>query len=627
MWVALVAVALSTCRIALADAPLVPVQAASVAASPVSEATNVAQTFFSTLTDFSSIVPGNTNWRGNEVSLTNGISGYWIQGSFSAPFSVAAWFVAGWSSPFYLMGSNDGSTWTTLSMTSAMADGCSSSSQPCAYAVASTSQPAFSIYRAVTPQSNYNYAITLLAQPAPPPRPPPPPPSPPTPLSPSSPPPAAAPLSSTALAFVQATTVTASPVSEASNIEQTFFGTLTSFSSIVPGDTNWRGNAVSVTNGISGYWIQGGFPAPFSVGAWFVVGWSSPFFLMGSNDGNTWTTLSMTALTSDACSSSAQPCAYAVASTSQPAFSVYRAVTTQRNYNYAITLLAQPALLPSLSPVQAASVMASLPSETANIALTFFSTLTSFSSIVPGNTNWRGNGLSTTNGISGYWIQGSFSAQFSVGAWYVIGYSSPFYLMGSNDGNTWTTLSMTALTSDACTSSTAAPCAYAVASTSQPAFSVYRAVTTQSNYNYAITLLAQQTAAPAASLPPTAPLVAPPPPPPSPSPPPPTPPPPLTSPPLSPPSPSPPPPVNVVQPSYSGYDVVLVAGQARGSLFSLCSACSTVSHHHHPSNRRATRWGTLSRMTPPIWRTTRPRVCPCTVRCRPRSFHIDYSTA
>ena len=694
MWAILVAVSLSTCRIALADAPLFPVQAVSLASSPTSETANIAQTFFSTLTSFSSLVPGNTNWRGDALSMTNGVNGYWIQGSFSAPFSVGAWYVVGWSSPFYLMGSNDGTTWTNLSMTASTSHACASSSLPCAYAVASASQPAFSIYRAVTTQSNYNYAITLLAagaQQTPAPSPPvavaaPPPLNFPPPSSP--PPPSfevtSAPPSSSPVA-VQAAFVATSLPSEAANTATTFFSTLTSFSSIVPGNTNWRGNGLSTTNGISGYWIQGSFSAPFSVGAWYVVGYSSPFYLMGSNDGNTWTTLSMTSSASNACASSAPPCAYAVASTSQPAFTMYRAVTTQSNYNYGITLLtagAQQTVAPSpasppvaslpssiasppppsspppfsstsappppnavaspppssAGPVQAASVATSLPSEAANIAQTFFSTLTSFSSIAPGNTNWRGNGLPTTNGISGYWIQGSFSAPFSVSAWYVVGWSSPFYLMGSNDGNTWTTLSMTASTSNACASS-AQPCAYAVASTSQPAFSIYRAVTTHSNYNYAITLLAQQTAVPAASPPPPAspPPVAPLPSPPSPSPPPPpspspsppapviasppplSPPPsplapviasppspspspwppapgaaqapslppssplPLTSPPLPPPpspprrllpplpppppSPPPPPPpapfpVNVVAPSYTGYDIVLVAGQS-----------------------------------------------------------------
>ena len=62
-------------------AGLVPVQAARVVTTPGDETHSVAQTFFSTLTSFSSVSPAVNSWRGSTLATTAGVSGYFIQGA------------------------------------------------------------------------------------------------------------------------------------------------------------------------------------------------------------------------------------------------------------------------------------------------------------------------------------------------------------------------------------------------------------------------------------------------------------------------------------------------------------------------------------------------------------------
>lgn len=115
---------------------------------------------------------GNSNWIGGQSTVTNGVSGAWIQGTYAAPFSVSAWVVLGYSysssTPFYLMGSNDGGvTFANVSMVPSSSPLCSAPGAPapsgnCGYYTSLVAQPAFSIYRAVTQVNNYNYVVTLL---------------------------------------------------------------------------------------------------------------------------------------------------------------------------------------------------------------------------------------------------------------------------------------------------------------------------------------------------------------------------------------------------------------------------------------------------------------------------------
>ena len=89
-------------------------------------------------------------------------------GNFSFAFPLAAWAFLGYSSPFYLFGSNDGASFTLISTTAvAGAPICASppSAMPCSYlvnALPPASQPSFSIYRVVSPANNYDYAATLF---------------------------------------------------------------------------------------------------------------------------------------------------------------------------------------------------------------------------------------------------------------------------------------------------------------------------------------------------------------------------------------------------------------------------------------------------------------------------------
>ena len=336
--------------------PLVPVAAVSVdlitgGAEP-DEASNIGETFFNTQTDFSK--PFVADWRGHTLSVTNGVSGYWVEGRYGAPFAVAAWFVEGYSSPAFLMGSNDGVAFTTISMKTTPSAASASASQPCIYQTSTlppASRPAFSIYRLVTPASNYNYAVTLLTQPLPSPPPPsavsPPPPapsSPPPPIAilPSPPPPSSTPPS---LVPVQATRVVTVNGDEAINVDKTFFSTATSFTST--SFASWRSSTLSVTNGVTGYWIEGRFSAPFSVAAWLVIGYSTPSYLMGSNDGSTYTNITLASTSYAPCADTYVPCDYAVSpppsamQASMLAFSIYRLVTPASNYDYVVTLFKQ----------------------------------------------------------------------------------------------------------------------------------------------------------------------------------------------------------------------------------------------------------------------------------------------
>ena len=141
--------------------PLVPVQAASVAAAAGDETFKIGNTFFNTVSNFTST--GFASWRGHTLSVTNGVTGYWIEGRFSVPFAVAAWLVIGYSTPSYLMGSNDGSTFTNISLVSTDHPACNATFVPCVYAVAPLpSLPTFSVYRLVTPASEYDYVVTLF---------------------------------------------------------------------------------------------------------------------------------------------------------------------------------------------------------------------------------------------------------------------------------------------------------------------------------------------------------------------------------------------------------------------------------------------------------------------------------
>ena len=127
------------------------------------EVFNIANSFFSTLTSFSS--ESSAWWRGHTLSVTNGVTGYWIEGRFNTPFSVAAWLSIGYNTPSYLMGSNDGSSFTTISFTAAESAACATY-VPCKYLVASLPPPPYSFYRVVTPESNYDYLVTLFQAPA-----------------------------------------------------------------------------------------------------------------------------------------------------------------------------------------------------------------------------------------------------------------------------------------------------------------------------------------------------------------------------------------------------------------------------------------------------------------------------
>ena len=80
------------------------------------------------------------------------------------------------------------------------------------------------------------------------------PPPPPPPVSALSPPP---PSSPPAFEPVQAASVSFLPGDETHSVSQTFCSTLTSFASVKPGVTSWRGNTMVITAGVSGYFIQG----------------------------------------------------------------------------------------------------------------------------------------------------------------------------------------------------------------------------------------------------------------------------------------------------------------------------------------------------------------------------------
>ena len=88
----------------------------------------------------------------------------------------------------------------------------------------------------------------------------------------------------------------------------------------------------------------GNFSSPFPLAAWAFLGYSSPVYLFGSNDGASFTLVSTSAVAgAPICASppSSMPCSYLVNSlppASQPSFSIYRVVTPSNNYDYAATL-------------------------------------------------------------------------------------------------------------------------------------------------------------------------------------------------------------------------------------------------------------------------------------------------
>ena len=160
----------------------VAAQSASVQISSSSVSTPqslLGQAFFGTVTAFDTLNTNTSNWNGNQgTDVTAGVVGGWIQGTFSAPFAAAAWFFVGFSPLPYLMGSNDGSTFTNVSMSVSSSSLCAVqlARESCFYATSPLpigSQPTFSIYRVVSTDALYNYAITLLTialpQPSPPP--------------------------------------------------------------------------------------------------------------------------------------------------------------------------------------------------------------------------------------------------------------------------------------------------------------------------------------------------------------------------------------------------------------------------------------------------------------------------
>ena len=92
--------------------------------------------------------------------------------------------------------------------------------------------------------------------------------------------------------------------------------------------------------------------------------------------------------------------------------------------------------------------------------------------------------------------QGNFSSAFPLAAWAFLGYSTPVYLFGSNDGATFTLISTTAVSgAPVCASPPSSiPCSYfvnALPPASQPSFSFYRVVSPAYDYDYAATLFTQ----------------------------------------------------------------------------------------------------------------------------------------
>ena len=312
-----------------------------------SDVSTLRQSFFGSLKNFSGVTnywnPGNSH-----VDVTAGVQGGWIQGTFSTPFAVTSWVWVGYSLPIYLMGSNDSVTFYNVSIitTTVYGDvppycGSQGSASLCGSATVSGS-PAYTTYRAVTNTSNYNSALTMYSSTLSPPpsvlSPPPPVLSPPPALS--SPPPAM-------LGVIPATTVsvnTGSATTSLSTLGQSFFGSLTNYS----GATNyWNPINVSagVTGGVLGGWIQGTYAQPFRVTSWIWVGYSVPVYLMGSNDGVTFSNVSVLTTSSFGsnppyCGSqgNAGPCGYVIVS-GAGVYSVYRAVAVTPTYNSGITLL------------------------------------------------------------------------------------------------------------------------------------------------------------------------------------------------------------------------------------------------------------------------------------------------
>ena len=107
-------------------------------------------------------------WKGSGAvdATSGGVSGYWVQGTFASPFAVASAFIVGWSTPVTLVGSPDGvAPFVVIPMRASSSAACSSTTSPCTFYVNPQPVPAraaYSVYRVVTPASNYNSAVTLL---------------------------------------------------------------------------------------------------------------------------------------------------------------------------------------------------------------------------------------------------------------------------------------------------------------------------------------------------------------------------------------------------------------------------------------------------------------------------------
>lgn len=242
-----------------ATAQLVPIQATSVVFPNNDLASNVAATFFNTITNFSLLNMGNNNWRGVVYGTTLTTAGYWIEGHYSNPFVLDAYTVVGYSTPFTLFGSNDGMHFSFINSVFNHNGLCATTWIPCV-SFATTDSIPYSIYRLVTPSSNYNYAVTLFSGGV-------------------APPPAVSP--ATTLAPVVATQVNYG-ASYNSAVSAGFFNSETS-----RGATFWQAKGPAEAVGsILGYSVQAYYATPLAPSQWLVLGYSafSPVYLMGSVD-------------------------------------------------------------------------------------------------------------------------------------------------------------------------------------------------------------------------------------------------------------------------------------------------------------------------------------------------------
>lgn len=160
--------------------------ATAVTANTGSSGNNYPASFFGSVT--SPDVSNLPYWNGNVGNAS------WIQGTYATPFAAEAWYFLGYFNTADLFGSNDGVTFTNLSMTiyvgnQGLAPLCAGATTECGYAVNPipvSERTAYSIYRVYADISNYDRAVTVFGLA---PTPPSPPPSPPVPPAPPSPPP------------------------------------------------------------------------------------------------------------------------------------------------------------------------------------------------------------------------------------------------------------------------------------------------------------------------------------------------------------------------------------------------------------------------------------------------------